>query len=407
MEPNPLKKPPSCPRCGNRLRLRADQLGEQIRCPKCNATFFVAKPGTLRAAAVSDTGDDDSAYEPEIPLRPSSVVRPEEMVDLSPSANQQAGYEWDGEGELEMEAHHQRPQEHEPDYLALAEAKGLLRPRETIVAPQSLFFSDVFAYPWFGSNTPRWVVMSLGLSLVFGTLLATAARMADGLGTGTLLIPILALVSTGAVVVVGAYCAPCLLAAIQSTVDGQDEISDETMPTWEGWILLEFCLDYVWILSGSFGIPLSMVLMKVSPDWGMVAVPISVLVFFPIFLLSALECDSFLFPFSPVIWLSLWHHTRTWIAFYLVSSGMLVVTVLLASFAIQWSPIVVGVLMGPVAAALILIYGRLMGRLAGKISGMYDERQSSSDHDSDFVRGQKARGKRRQPVPEDLRMPDE
>src|SRR5262249_38354631 len=62
------KKLPTCPRCGNRLRLRADQVGTQVRCPKCEATFIVGRPGKRPAPS------GDEIYEPEIPLKPSSIV---------------------------------------------------------------------------------------------------------------------------------------------------------------------------------------------------------------------------------------------------------------------------------------------------------------------------------------------
>src|SRR4051812_38592931 len=116
------KKTPSCPRCGNRLRLRADQLGTQIKCPKCDSVFMVARPGSSMAAAAASESD---SYEPEIPLKPSKIAE----VDAAESSDQdqQPAYEadWSSAEHLEAEAPHQRPVSDEPDYLELAPQRGL------------------------------------------------------------------------------------------------------------------------------------------------------------------------------------------------------------------------------------------------------------------------------------------
>ena len=108
------KSSPTCPSCGNRLRVRADQMGEQLSCPKCKATFILGQPAKPKArprptqnlapapgktvglpaddtrpaipgGTEADAGDDD-AYEPEIPLVNFSIVPREEMSDLTPPA---------------------------------------------------------------------------------------------------------------------------------------------------------------------------------------------------------------------------------------------------------------------------------------------------------------------------------
>ncbi len=74
------KKGIPCPKCGNRLRVRPDQLGEQVRCPKCNATFTIGKSSPKESAVSAD-----APYEPERPLKPAAIV-PEEPVMLESSA---------------------------------------------------------------------------------------------------------------------------------------------------------------------------------------------------------------------------------------------------------------------------------------------------------------------------------
>ena len=65
------KKGPACPQCGNRLRVRADQVGTQVSCPKCNATFTVGRASDAAAARGPISESDE--YEPEVPLDQSGA----------------------------------------------------------------------------------------------------------------------------------------------------------------------------------------------------------------------------------------------------------------------------------------------------------------------------------------------
>jgi predicted Zn finger-like uncharacterized protein len=144
----------ACPKCGNRLRLRPDQLGEQVRCPKCNATFTVGRPAPPKPAA------PDDPYEPEIPLTRSSIVieepvmlepdgPPPEIVPMqAPPTSHLPQYEadWATDDELEAEAPVRPPPRIEPDYLEIARRRGLLREDERQPVPQWTFFSGVFDF---------------------------------------------------------------------------------------------------------------------------------------------------------------------------------------------------------------------------------------------------------------------
>jgi hypothetical protein len=87
---------------------------------------------------------------------------------------------------------------------------------------------------------------------------------------------------------------------------------------------------------------------------------------FPVFILSTMETNS-LSPISAPIWRSLASQSLVWITFYVLSSLLLAGSVL-ASIELfsrlGWlSPFV----LGPLWAATILIYARLLGRLAWRI----------------------------------------
>src|SRR5262245_37072271 len=70
MSSAPKSKPTAeCPRCGGRLRLRADQSGSEVKCPKCGASFVVgAKPPP---PPPKPKAADDS-YLPESTIQPTN-----------------------------------------------------------------------------------------------------------------------------------------------------------------------------------------------------------------------------------------------------------------------------------------------------------------------------------------------
>lgn len=146
MEPDQAstKKGPACPSCGGRLRLRADQIGTQVTCPKCGSTFAVGRPGQ----ATSKSTSDDDAYEPEIPLKRSSIVPEEELSGAIPASHHnEYDVDW-GSAVPEREPPHVRPLDLQTDYLEVAKAKGLLRMEYMPDPPRWTFFSGVFLSPW-------------------------------------------------------------------------------------------------------------------------------------------------------------------------------------------------------------------------------------------------------------------
>ena len=95
---------------------------------------------------------------------------------------------------------------------------------------------------------------------------------------------------------------------------------------------------------------------------------ISLVLLFPVLLLSAMESDSYLVPISPPVLRSLGSNPGAWFGFYIVSGILLAAASAVAIEGLKYfSP---GLLLaGPLLGAVGLIYCRLLGRLAWKVSG--------------------------------------
>ena len=403
------KKASACPKCGGRLRLRPDQVGTEVKCPKCNAVFTVGRPAAPPPAPVSP----EDAYEPEIPLKRSTIVhepaptmieideRPEMQVPIEPYYTptlvqpQQYDADWSRD-DLEAEAPHQRPPSAEPDYLELAHKRGLVRTAESTPPPDWLFFSGVFTFPWRGPNAARWTVMAVLLTLAGEIGLVVVNEMA---GSVSLSGPVLVLVASVVTVMTLTFCAACFMAAVDDTVDGQDEMQDSTFPPWDEWFPALFSVFNVVLMSGAVGYPLALV-----PQIGFVGIPVSALVLFPVLFLSAMECGSYFAPLSPVVWRTIPRFFGTWLAFYVIST--LLIGGWLAGTAALLPNGAFLVVLGSAAAlaAVVLIYARLLGRLGWRISTEFSPDDGPAG--TSPPRGRRKRKKRRKRGSK-LKFPDE
>jgi hypothetical protein len=389
------KASPSCPSCGNRLRVRPDQVGEQLTCPKCKATFVFgqparppAKPRPARIDApttqatktnkpenepenqptTAPVEDDDDAYEPEIPLTNFSIVPVEEMSDLSPLGAGDSKYDvdWSVSDDLEREPLHAKLVTAEPDYLAVADARGLVRHEVAPDPPKWTFFSGVFSYPWHGANNVRWAAMSVGMSITFVLAWQTAKMLGlfGGLGNEAIMGIPLSMVTIALAIATFSLSAVCLVAAIQDTADGHQEPQEGSMPDLNQWLFTFISVATLAALAAALGTPFSFI-----PEVGPAAFLVSGMLLFPILLLSAMEADSFFVPYSPVILATLRYYWHGWLTFYLLASTMLGLWIFGFDALAREAPLAAILLSGPVVAAMLLIYGRLLGRLAWRASG--------------------------------------
>ncbi len=349
-----------------------DQLGEQVRCPKCNATFTIGKSSPKTKTAVS--ADDE--YEPERPLKPATIV-PEEPAMLessmraeivpmqAPPTSHLPHYEVDwATDEMEMEPPQSPPPKNlEPDYLEIARSRGLVREESEETIPNWTFFSGVFSFPWQLPNLGRWMVMTVGLTLSLLVIVMAAEQLAGNVRGTTLTLPMLSMFAAAMSLVTLMFCSACFIAAVDDTADGHEEVQEITMPPMDQWLFSFFSVIHLWLMSGALGYPLVFV-----PQIGPVGIPISSVVLFPILFLSALECDSFFLPWSPSVWKSLVRHAGAWLAFYVISTPLLAGWSVGSLFLLGQSPYASVVLLGPALAAVVLIYARLLGRLGWRLA---------------------------------------
>jgi len=432
-ETQPAKPPPSCPSCGNRLRVRPDQVGEQLTCPKCKATFVFGqparppqKPRSARkdsAATTATAGiepenqsasepvdNDDEAYEPEIPLTNFTLVPVEEMADLSPLGAGESKYDvdWSVSDDLEPEPLHARILSTQPDYLEVADARGLVRHEELPDPPKWTFFSGVFTYPWRGANVVRWAAMSVGMSLTFVLAWQTAKMLGlfGGLGNEAVMGIPLSMVTIALALATFSLSAVCLVAAIQDTADGHHDPQEGSMPDLNQWLFTFISVATLFALAAALGTPLSFV-----REIGPAACLLSGLLVFPILLLSAMEADSFFVPYSPVVLSTLRHYWHGWLAFYLIVAAMLGLWIYGFDAMVREAPFAALVLSGPVLAAMLLIYGRLLGRLAWGASGagVAPGRSSAASAARETVGSSKRKKKKRRRArfefPDELSLP--
>jgi hypothetical protein len=425
------KPSPICPSCGNRLRVRPDQVGEQLSCPKCKATFIFGQParppaksrparrdasGPTAAAssapenqpATAPVEDDDDAYEPEVPLTNFSIVPVEEMSDLSSLGAGESKYDvdWSVSDDIEREPLHARLTISEPDYLAVADARGLVRHEVLPDPPKWTFFSGVFTFPWRGVNMVRWVAMSLGMSitLVLAWHAAKLLGLFGGLGGEALMGIPLCMLTIALALATCSLSAVCLVAAIQDTADGHRDPQEGSMPDLNQWLFTFISVFTLFALAAALGTPLSFV-----KEIGPAACLVSGVLVFPILLLSAMEADSFFVPYSPVILATLRHYWHGWLAFYLIVGTMLGSWIFAFDALVREAPFVALILSGPVLAAMLLIYGRLLGRLAWGASGAAVAADGSAsagrERTGPSKRKKKKRRRTRFEFPDELNLP--
>ena len=96
------------------------------------------------------------------------------------------------------------------------------------------------------------------------------------------------------------------------------------------------------------------------------------LLLFPILLLAALEADSIFWPISRPIFESLVRVWYGWGVFYVLSGLLLAGCGLLTVQVFKYSELMTPLIAGPILAAAIFIYGRLLGRLTWLILNKTD-----------------------------------
>lgn len=316
--------PMLCPVCSARLHPRRSQVGKRTRCPDCDTVFTIPPPRVEKKP------------------KPPPAVKPYVMG---------------------------RAVERPPVEMELLTVQGRLEPEPPPPeAPRWWFASGVFSFPWRGDALPRWInlaLLLLPLELLVGVIVFLAQM---DMSYVTTVVPFLAVPLAWLTLWAGSYAAACFLAIVQDTGSGNDEIHNWPEGDWRERIAPLAYLSVQIVFTGAATSVLAAAVAAFAGQVGAaVALAVAAPFIFPWFLLSAMEADSPLMPYSPVILRSLGHSLGGWLVVYLESVGLLVLVGGVVVAGLIWAPMFSIVVVSPLLTAAMFIVARLYGRLAWRI----------------------------------------
>lgn len=403
-----------CPACRTRMTAPDDQVGQSTACPECGTPAVVpprpekkppkkmtpveayevhedadataAQPGPKYFAVycslcntLMHATEDQIGTELICPdCRTATVVHPARLPPGIPKGfGEKAGEEYAVSGASD-------PPRPEPRWLAFHRFGGFdsvsygrepseaadLPPAERPRLPRWPLASGVFGFPWRRGPRVRWLQMSIWGSLI-GYLGAVAVAMANTSATGMAGVgpAILGLLATAiaATTVAGWLAVASIdgLTILTGSAAGADRIENWPNPSlFIDWLDDAFFVVNSLAMSATVGLGLTWLLNFFDlANW--YAMPLTLWLLFPFVLMSMLEVNSALAPFSMAVCRSLVRHWLAWIAFYVETVLLLGSAACIAAIFLQEANIFLGI---PVAIAVfsatLMIYFRLIGRLA-------------------------------------------
>lgn len=233
-----------------------------------------------------------------------------------------------------------------------------LPPEQPAFQPPTLhnaFYKGVFTFPFYLSGLGCLVGTSVGLSFSF---LITVFSLDQGFSVGAAVRPLGQSALMSFFLTMGFALSHCR-SIVEETAYGADAVENWPPFDWKGW-LATFLLVAV-IFFEALAISYVLAIPRLFGS----ALPMMVLTFllFPVFVLSSLENDNPLVPLSMPVLRSFKTVWWAWWLFYVLTALLLVgwmgVT-LLALIAQLYLSVFVS---GPLLAAVMMIYARLLGRL--------------------------------------------
>jgi hypothetical protein len=257
--------------------------------------------------------------------------------------------------------------------------------------PDYPFLSGVFGFLLYRSTWPRWLGLALGTALVF-FLIANAVAAARSGGAELFFSLVFTAMAASAALVLVVFEAVAVLAIVQDTAAGADEV--------EGWPDFNFVdwagQAFYFINALGFSAAPGFLLASAMDEWGTIrwaAPAVTAALFYPIVLLSQLDGMS---PFSiltPGVLKGALKSPLAWLAFYavsLVTLGVAAVTTGLALRFLKWDGFPAAMVLGVVITTALLIESRLVGRLAWFCEETQpaveeDQAEESPDEDRDVI----------------------
>jgi hypothetical protein len=398
-----------------------EPVGFTVRCPTCHAAFappLAEAPQTVLCPECLEDVPVPSRAEAEAstpPARPKPKPRP--SAKRTPSADRSAAEE-DLKTALppiprgDQPARRKKKAKRPPASGRIVDAEPIeepiernptvrrdgagevfdrladIRRAEEDEPPAWTFLSGTLSFPWRSDVILRWAYLTAGCTAVafLGGLIVLLYGSGDRFGVTAIAFFALPMFWLGLWTL--SYAASCGLHVIVETAGGGDRIREWPDPNWREWagsliyvffqlVLTNIVAYFVGQLVGSFlGAPLL---------WaGLIA-----FLLFPVVLLSTMETDNPFLPLSGPILRSFWLYPQGWLVFYALTGALTAVLAGAGALA-AWQPLVAAVVVGPVEAAYLLIYPRLLGRLAWKASTIEPPERDEPD-DAERPRKRKKR----------------
>lgn len=382
----------TCPECGTPVTATIDFLGREISCPACLATISIPKsaaspnvnsgsetlatppPPAAKTEAelpiLPDVENDDSYrvafFGSDTKAPPADEIPLAEIADEEPAAETFTLKKSTGRSDAANEAMSytlghkvERPAEKIEVFKALSHVKHEKRPPP----PKSLFFTNVFQFPWSSlSSLVRWTYLSAGLTCI-GFFLGVCVWLMETsgsngwLGVGFLMMGIVwfGLLSLS-------FAAALSMAIVGETAAGMDQIEGWGEGGWRDWLFDFVLLLWIYVFAGFACMPIAYPLRSVV---GYLSPQLLILQFFvfPAIWLSAMDAESVWIPFSTIVFASFRRIPGTWSKFYGLTFALLASSAAIIAGATYVSHWLGGLLGGPIVASVIFIYSRLLGRL--------------------------------------------
>jgi hypothetical protein len=318
-----------CKVCGARLHPRPKREPRAVQCPDCNEPVRVPS-----LAEVADRKQREQIPPALLQVPALPVPAPEPRPELSTEY-------WETTAAIKREE--------EPD------------------APRWTFFSGVFTFPWHGEVWWRWLLMSLGLSvlgLIVGlvTLIFRGTSNYSGIVLAFFVLPALWIM-----IWTVSYGASCWLVVVEDTASGNQRIHNWQQESWRDWVLTACYVGYVICLAIVVGYGAGLLAELAGYDFRLGMLPAAWLVF-PVLILSSLEAGVWWVPLTKPIVHSLAKHAGGWLTYYTLSTVVVGGGALVGVFFLARLPVAGLLLLGPMWSTVVLIHARLLGRLGSLIS---------------------------------------
>jgi hypothetical protein len=329
-----------CRQCDTMMYATEKQVGQSIECPDCGKKHTVPTPRRPKAtrpvvAADIQTLKLDPAFAPvERPpaLSPETLQKIDEELDATPYGR------------------------------ALAESRRTgkplkVDPRGRPILPRWPLVLGVLPFMWSPGIPVRWLGLSLGFGISISILLSGLAMALRG-GMGALAGMCIFAIGCIATMLCASMTASILLTIVSESSEGNNRV--ESWPFIFDWFGDLFVFSVAGMVSAFPGWLVSHLVLERFEHQAL-SIAASMLMFFPVVLLSQLDIGSLWGVISPKVLRSMVRCPFSWLTFYLETSALMAACLAVAATGFLW-------LLVPMAVAALLLFARLLGRLGWRLA---------------------------------------